>query len=94
MKAQEITAKAGQLISGDRERTHGDKVQNFTNIATFWDAFLEVKFGVKGLFPSDVAHMLSLMKKARTHSGEYNEDDAVDDVGYAAIAGELASKGM
>ncbi len=40
MKASDIAKKASELVAGDRDRTHGDKLKNFENIATMWNAWL------------------------------------------------------
>lgn len=91
MKAQDIATKAAELVSGDREKTHGKKATNFANIARLWNAWLELRFGVSGLTGADVAKLMALLKIARMESGEHNPDDSVDLCGYGAIAGELAA---
>lgn len=73
------------LVSGERSRTHGDKLENHTNIARLWSAFLGVP-----LEPEQVALMMVLLKVARTKTGTFNIDDYVDMAGYSGIAGELA----
>lgn len=98
MLAQDIAAKAAELVSGDRERMHGDKETNFDNIASLWNAWLDMRFpgggGLAGdLTGADVATLMELLKIARRVSGEFNPDDFVDGAGYAAIAGELAAPG-
>lgn len=91
MKCVEITQRAGELIAGDRDRQHGDKRENFLNIACIWNAYLGWRLD-GGLTPQDVAIMMSLMKISRTKTGSHNPDDYVDGVGYLAIAGDLAEK--
>jgi hypothetical protein len=95
VKAEDIATKAAALVSGDRAATHGDKADNFGNIATYWNAFLltradndAARYAVH-LTGADVAKMMALLKLARMESGKFNPDDAVDACGYAAIAGEL-----
>lgn len=92
VRADEIAMKAAHLVSGDRQKTHGEKRANFENIARLWNAWLVNKDGPRGhlLTASDVAELMVLLKIARMSSGEYNPDDALDACGYAAIAGELA----
>lgn len=85
MKAHEICAKAANLVGGDRHRTHGDKFENFNNIAALWSAYLGI-----GLSPLQAANMMALMKVARTKTGSHNPDDYVDTAGYAGCAGEIA----
>lgn len=85
-----IAARASELVGGDRDRQHGAKVDNFQRIATVWDAWLKVrKDPAAPLGPHDVAIMMSFLKAARTQSGAFNSDDAIDHCGYAACAGEI-----
>ncbi len=93
MKASDIAKKASELVSGDRDRQHGDKVKNFQNIATIWNAYLgiaEKRMG-RPLDARDVGNMMALMKVARQFSGEVNMDDFIDACGYLACAGEIAA---
>jgi hypothetical protein len=93
MKAADICRRAAELVSGDRARTHGDKRRNHENIAVMWTAYLQIRRDPESrLTPSDVATMMGLVKVARMELGDYNPDDAVDHVGYAAIRGELDAK--
>lgn len=84
MKTFQILQTAEKLVSGDRDKTHGDKLINHNNIALLWSAYLEFK-----ITPKDVAILMVLLKLARTKAGQHNIDDYVDACGYAAIAGEL-----
>lgn len=92
VRADEIAMKAAHLVSGDRQKTHGDKNANFENIARLWSAWLRLRpdIAVAALSGADVAKMMVLLKVARMESGDFNPDDALDACGYAAIAGELA----
>lgn len=91
MKADEICAQAGGLVSGNREATHGPKRENHQNIADLWNGYLGPR--VAGpLSARDVALMMALLKIARTKLGNHNPDDYVDGVGYMAIAGEIADE--
>jgi hypothetical protein len=95
MKATEICAKAAELVGGDRDRTHGNKLKNHQNIADLWNAYLGVRLGLdsptEALSPLDVALMMALLKIARTMSGSHNPDDYVDLAGYGGCAGEIAA---
>ena len=82
-----ICRQAGNLVSGPRAATHGDKFENHSNIAALWTGYLDVSITAR-----DVANMMVLLKIARTKAGEHNPDDYLDAVGYAAIAGELAAQ--
>lgn len=91
MKAHEIASSASNLVSGERQNQHGDKKENMSKIAVLFNAWLAIRTDPAApLDAHDVAQMMSLMKKARTQSGSFNLDDYVDDVGYTAIAGEVA----
>ncbi len=92
LDASQIAAKAAELIGGDREKTHGEKHLNFSNIATLWNAFLAIKLSTNpgDLTAADVAKMMTLLKLARMETGKHNPDDAIDACGYSAIAGELS----
>lgn len=93
--AKEICETAANLVSGERDRQHGDKERNFANIAQLWEAYLICKAqrnDMDIITPLDVANMMVLMKIARTLSGQHNPDDYIDACGYAACAGELAEK--
>jgi hypothetical protein len=93
MKAGEICAKAAELVGGDREATHGDKVENHQNIARLWNAYLGWRLpDGAALTAKDVALMMALLKIARTKLGAHNPDDFVDLAGYAGCAGEIASR--
>lgn len=81
----EIVDKVRDIVSIDRENTHGDKKVNHDNIAKMWSAYLDRE--ITGL---DVALMMVLLKTARTKTGAYNPDDFIDMAGYSVIAGELS----
>jgi uncharacterized protein DUF6378 len=89
MNAVALTEKAGELVGGDRAKTHGDKHRNFSNIAALWNAYLAGNQD-REISASDVGMMMALLKIARTKSGEINPDDFVDSIGYIACAGEIA----
>ena len=90
-KAHEIAARAAELVGGDRDRQHGQKLDNFRRIADMWNAYLGIRRDTaKPLDPEEVGHMMALMKIARTQSGALNIDDYVDGAGYMACSGEIA----
>ena len=93
--AKSILEKATELVSGDRQNTHGDKVTNHQNIARMWNAHLHnanILPEDKHLTPQDVALMMAGLKLARAAHGALNMDDYVDLAGYAACAGEIAQR--
>lgn len=87
MKASDILMRAAALVGGERDRQHGDKLENHENIARLWSAFLGIEISAV-----QAALMLNLLKVARTKTGDLNPDDFVDMAGYAACAGEIASR--
>lgn len=92
MKASDVAARAAELVAGDRENTHGSKERNFWNITQLWNAYLAIRRDPGApLTPLDHAHMMVLLKVARTQLGDLNLDDYIDMCGYAACAGEIAS---
>ena len=85
--AKDICQKASEYVSGDREATHGDKLENHTDIAKLWSAYLG-----KDITPTQAAVMMMLLKVARTKVGKFNIDDYIDMAGYAGVAGEVAQR--
>ena len=83
MKRDEILETAGKLISGDRAATYGDAQESFKTIGQFWSTYLGVTVSAV-----DVANMMSLLKIARSR-GSHHIDNFVDQIGYAALAGEM-----
>ena len=95
MTKEEILKKAKDLISGDRNDTHGDAFQNHAEIAEFWNIFLDKKLQpMASITSEDVALMMVLMKISRNNQGKKNNlDNFIDMCGYAAIAGEINDAG-
>ena len=92
--AGEIALKAAELVSGDRDRQHGAKADNFGRIAAVWNAYLSIRRDPTApLDAADVGIMMAYMKGARTQSGAHNPDDYIDMCGYSACAGEIAASG-
>jgi len=91
MNTTEILGQTQKLVSGDRHKKHGDKIENHKNIANLWTAYLQNKMKLNvTVLPEDVANLMSLLKIARTQAGEHNIDDYVDAAGYISISGEIA----
>ena len=86
LKTKTILETAIKLVSGQRHKDYGDKVENHTNIAKLWSAYKDVE-----ITPHDVAIMMCLLKIARTKLGAVSEDTYVDGSAYMAIAGECKS---
>ena len=92
---KEILAKASDLISNDRNKSHGDAFNNHAEIAEFWNIFLDKKLNpMASITADDVAIMMILLKISRHIQGDKNNmDNFVDMAGYAAIAGEISDAG-
>jgi hypothetical protein len=94
-KASEILTTAAQLVGGDRERTHGSKLQNHQAIADVWNGILKARARWRPaedpLDARDVALMMIGLKVARAYGGAHNPDDYIDMAGYAGCAGEIAA---
>ena len=92
---EEILKKAKELVTGDRNETHGDAFQNHAEIAEFWNIFLDKKLQpMASITAEDVALMMVLMKISRNTQGKKNNlDNFIDMCGYAAIAGEINDTG-
>ena len=95
MTKEEILALAKEMVSKDRNKTHGDAFKNHAEIAEFWNIFLDGKLRpMANITAADVAIMMILLKISRTNQGEkFNLDNFVDMAGYSAIAGEIGDSG-
>lgn len=86
-----ILETARALVTKDRHDTHGDAENSFAMIADLWSAYLAGVDPIK-LRPLDVAHMMTLLKIARSVYGDgTNADHYVDAAGYQGLAGMLAT---
>jgi len=85
----EILREAERLITGDRNRTYGEPMENFENIARLFNTFLRYKLkdGAE-ITPGDTAGLMILVKLAREMSGP-TEDNKLDIAGYAACWAEV-----
>ncbi len=89
-KATEFATRAAELVGGDRAKTHGTKLENFTKIATLWNAYLTIRREPAApLDAGDHAMMMVLLKIARTQHGGFNLDDLIDMAGYSTCAAEV-----
>ncbi len=87
---ENILQQAKELVSNDREGTHGDARQNHEQIAEFWNIFLDNKLKpMAAITCDDVAVMMALLKISRSTQGTFNIDDYIDAAAYMAIAGDL-----
>lgn len=94
MKAHTIATKAATLISGDRKAAYGDVTDGLEKIAAIWNGVLTAagKAPARPLDAFDVAQMMTGLKIARGYTGPYRADNAIDQAGWSAVAGEAAAR--
>lgn len=73
-------------------RALGDAENTFGLIAAHWTWWLQGKLTSGAVVTDyDVAQMMVGLKQARAKANPQHRDNYIDEVGYAAIAGELAA---
>jgi hypothetical protein len=98
MNRAEILEAARVCVCGEREQDYGKPEDNFSTIGLLWGVYLRAAhpelakvMGVNRIDAKDVAAMMALLKVARIATGS-SPDSFVDLAGYAACAGEIATK--
>ena len=98
MNRAEVLATAKKCVCGEREQDYGTPEDNFTTIGLLWSVYLRAAhpelqkiLPINGIEAKDVAVMMSLLKVARIATGS-SPDSFVDLAGYAACAGEIATR--
>ena len=93
MTREDVLNEAKKCVCGHREHDYGTPEDNFTTISHFWTAYLDAAHPTMNfqVTPTDVAVMMSLLKIARIARGS-SPDSFIDLAGYAACAGEIATK--
>ncbi len=86
MTRNEILTTAAQIVTKDRQATHGDAERNFGLIAAYWSAHLDHPVSA-----TDVAVMMTLLKLARIRSNAAHADNWIDGCGYLACGGEIGT---
>nr|DAJ20247.1 MAG TPA: hypothetical protein [Siphoviridae sp. ctjRi1] len=83
-------------IVAEREGQHGKPAETFKAIAAAWSVYLTAIVGVPVMLrEEDVPMMLVELKVQRFAGGQGTHMDTLLDIaGYAACAGELASRGV
>ena len=83
-------------IVAEREGQHGKPAETFKAIAAAWSVYLTAIVGVPVMLrEEDVAMMMVELKVHRFAGGQGTHMDTLLDIaGYAACAGELASRGV
>ena len=87
MNRTDILKRANECVTGSRQQDYGEVEDNFRLIADLWSAYIGTDISAV-----DVAMMMALLKVARVKSGRLHEDDFIDLAGYAACAGEIATR--
>ena len=89
MNRSEILDKAKEIVTKDRQATHGNAEDNYEIIRKFWGAYLGID-----LSREDVAIMQILLKVARVKSNPQHLDNWLDICGYGACGGEIATQNI
>ena len=93
MNRADILNTARDCVTRDRAATHGEAEDNFTWIAGHWNWWLQDKLEPgASITPYDVAQMMVGFKQARAKGNPAFHDNAIDAVGYSALAGEIGAK--
>ena len=93
MNRAAILDTARDCITRDRAATHGEAEENFSWIAGHWNWWLQDKLEPgASITPYDVAQMMVGFKQARAKGNPAFHDNAIDAVGYSALAGEIAAQ--
>lgn len=94
MKAKDIASSAADLVGGDRKEAYGDVVSGLTRIAILWNAHMHAVGNAppRPMTVHDVAWMMLELKHGRAFTGPFRLDNYIDAAGWAAIAGEAASR--
>lgn len=91
MTREKILKMAADIVTGERENQYGSPEDNFQLIGDLWTQYLGCAIKIDDV---DVAMMMCLLKIARFATGTNKADTFIDIAGYAACAGELATKGV
>ena len=88
-----ILEEAARIVTQDRAATHGNAEDSFAWIAGHWNWWLQDKLEPgASITPYDVAQMMVGFKQARAKGNPAFHDNAIDAVGYSALAGEIGAK--
>ena len=72
------------LVTADRNDTHGDPLDNHRQIAELWSAFLQFKLD-EPIAPWEAAIMMQHVKQSRMQAGRLTADHFDDTAGYAEV---------
>lgn len=90
MTRAEILDTARQIVTHDRNVTHGEPENIHRQIVAGWAALDEAR-GDRPRDASDAALYMAWLKLVRASANPQHIDSVIDAAGYAAIAGEIAS---
>lgn len=86
-----ILDEAKQLVTADRNLTHGAPEDNFTNIAALWAPYLNVMVAEgREVDALDVAALMTLFKMGRLAGNRHNRDNYADAIGYLACGWRIS----
>ncbi len=87
MNRIDILNEAARLTGGDRDKTYGNPVANYTHTAGLITAYFKDKI-VYQFTAEDAAMIMALVKMSRIAGGVFKPDNFIDGAAYIAIAGE------
>ena len=83
-RGRTICEDALKTINGERLDQYNHPENSFGKIAALWSAYLGIE-----VTPTMTADMMCLLKIAREFCGKGKRDNAVDLIGYAALAARM-----
>lgn len=78
---------AKQIVTGDRNNTHGDFYEMHKHVSEVVNAYLGTK-----LEPADIVSIMQIIKMVREKHGSFNIDDYIDQLGYTSGKAECVLK--
>jgi hypothetical protein len=86
---ERVLKTALEVVTKDRNTTHGNPEDTFKVIADYWNVYLTERLEtLVELDGHDVAMLQLLLKVGRAHNG-FHLDNYVDIAGYSACAAEV-----
>ena len=83
-----VITKLETILTRDRREAHGDAMYCMKAIAKYWSLYLD-----KELTEENICVMMSLLKIARTTTGNKdNRDHLIDSAGYGILAVALKDR--
>jgi len=93
MKRDEVLDTAKELINGSRAKDYGDAFDNFSRIATGWNAIIKEAMTSHGYVTErHVALMMDWLKTARLLNNLDKDDSWIDKCGYSALGAEFTDR--